>query len=172
MVPAFSIWFKPIDFSCSTRIKKQTLTSGIVSDIILFACIKSCFFKHSVQLLYFKMHTSLVPWPLQLVSMLSISHACNCCCWLSPSSCTGCNQWPRTLATAITTPTIDIGGSALHWLCSPVYLGCSFHLLFLLQNGTGSLHLSQKVLIASTDLSEACNSLWIPKNTRPPPHSY
>lgn len=172
VVPAFRIWFKPIFFSCCTRIKRQTLKSGIVSGLILFTCIKSCFFKHSGQLLYFKILTSVIPWPLQVVSMLSISHACNCCCQLSPSSRTGYKQWPRTLAFAIATPTTDIGGSSLQWLCNPVYLGCSSHLLFLLQNGTGLLQLRQKVLMASTGLSEACNRLWIPNHTCPPPHSY
>lgn len=127
MVPAFSIWFKPIDFSYSSGIKKQTLKSGIVSGLILFPCIKSCFFKCSMQLLYFKIHTSLILWPLQLVSMFSISHAFYCCCWLCLSSCTGCSQWSRPLEMAIITPTIDIGGSSLHWLCILVYLHCRSH---------------------------------------------
>lgn len=57
----------------------------------MFTCRKSCFSTHSVKLLYFKIDTSLVSYPLQLLSVLSISHPCNCCFWLSPSSCTGCN---------------------------------------------------------------------------------
>lgn len=103
VVPDFSTWFKPIDFSCSARIKKQTLMSGVVSGLILFTCRKSRFSKHSVKLLYFKIDSSLVSYPLLLVSVLSISHPCKCCCWLSPPSCTGCNQWRRILAKAIST---------------------------------------------------------------------
>lgn len=113
----FSIQFKPIEFSCSARIKKQTPMSGVVSALILFTCRKSCFSIHSVKWLYFRIDTSLVSYPLQLVSVLSISHPCNCCFWLSPSSCTGSSQWPRTLAKAISTAMTDTGGSYLHWLC-------------------------------------------------------
>lgn len=91
MVPDFSIQFKPINFNCSARIKKQTLMSGVVPGLILFTCRKSCFSTHSVKLFYFKIDISLVSYPLQLVSVLSISHHCNCCFWLFPSSCRGCN---------------------------------------------------------------------------------
>lgn len=45
------------------------------------------------------------------------------------------------------------------------------NLLFLLENGTGLLQLRQKVLTATTSLSEAYNSLWIPNHTCPPPQS-
>lgn len=125
MAPDFSIRFKPIDFRFSARTKKQTLMSGIVCGLILFTCRKSRFSTHSVTLLYFKIDTSLVCYPLQLVSVLSISQPSNCCFWVSPSSCTGCDQWPRILAKAISTPATDIGGSPLHWLCSQMYSGCS-----------------------------------------------
>lgn len=97
LVPDFSMQFKPIDLGCSARIKKQTLMSGVVFSLILFICTKSCFSTHSVKLLCFKIDISLVSYPLQLVSVLSISHSCNCCFWLSPSSCPGCNQWPEPL---------------------------------------------------------------------------
>lgn len=45
------------------------------------------------------------------------------------------------------------------------------NLLFLLENGTGLLQQSRKVLTATTSLSEAHNSLWIPNHTCPPPQS-